>query len=53
MPGFYKIGEFDVAGFATGVVDKDKMIDGEKVKEGDLIYAIPSSGVHFKWIFTC
>ncbi|MGD1817555.1 MAG: phosphoribosylformylglycinamidine cyclo-ligase [Pleomorphochaeta sp.] len=46
MPGFYKIGEFDVAGFATGVVDKDKMIDGEKVKEGDLIFAIPSSGVH-------
>ncbi|MGD1819635.1 MAG: phosphoribosylformylglycinamidine cyclo-ligase [Pleomorphochaeta sp.] len=46
MPGFYKIGEFDVAGFATGVVDKDKMINGENVKEGDLIFAIPSSGVH-------
>lgn len=46
MPGFYKIGEFDVAGFATGVVDKTKMIDGSKVKEGDLIIAIPSSGVH-------
>jgi phosphoribosylformylglycinamidine cyclo-ligase len=46
MPGFYKIGEFDVAGFATGVVDKDKMINGENVKDGDLIFAIPSSGVH-------
>jgi len=46
MPGFYKIGEFDVAGFATGVVDKTKMIDGDDVKEGDLVFAIPSSGVH-------
>ncbi|MGD1821254.1 MAG: phosphoribosylformylglycinamidine cyclo-ligase [Pleomorphochaeta sp.] len=46
MPGFYKIGEFDVAGFATGVVDKTKIIDGAKVKEGDLVFAVPSSGVH-------
>ncbi len=46
MPGFYKVGEFDVAGFATGVVDKDRIIDGKNIKEGDLIIAIPSSGVH-------
>jgi phosphoribosylformylglycinamidine cyclo-ligase len=46
MPGFYKVGEFDVAGFATGVVDKDKLIDGKTIKEGDLIIALPSSGVH-------
>ena len=46
MPGFYQVGEFDVAGFATGVVDKSKIIDGEKVKVGDIIFAIPSSGVH-------
>jgi len=46
MPGFYKSGEFDVAGFSTGVVDKSKLIDGKSIKEGDLIVAIPSSGVH-------
>lgn len=46
MPGFYKVGEFDVAGFSTGIVDKTKLIDGTKVNEGDLIIAIPSSGVH-------
>lgn len=46
MPGFYKRGEFDVAGFSTGVVEKSKLIDGKSIKEGDLIVAIPSSGVH-------
>lgn len=46
MPGFYEDGEYDMAGFAVGVVEKDKIIDGSKIKEGDLILALPSSGVH-------
>lgn len=46
MPGFYSEDEYDLAGFAVGVVDKDKIIDKEKVKEGDIIIAIPSSGFH-------
>ena len=46
MPGFYSEDEYDLAGFAVGVVDKDKIIDKEKVKESDIIIAIPSSGFH-------
>jgi phosphoribosylformylglycinamidine cyclo-ligase len=46
MPGFYKEGEYDIAGFCVGVVDKDKIIDGSTIKEGDLLIGIPSSGVH-------
>lgn len=46
MPGFYKIGDYDVAGFTVGVVEKSKMIDGSKVEEGDVIIALPSSGFH-------
>ncbi len=46
MPGFYPEDEYDLAGFAVGVVDKSKILDKEKVNEGDVIIAIPSSGVH-------
>lgn len=46
MPGFYKPGEYDIAGFAVGVVDKDKMIDGSKVLPGDVMIGIASSGLH-------
>ena len=46
MPGFYKIGEYDVAGFCVGVVDRDKMIDGSKIKAGDVIFGLPSTGLH-------
>ena len=46
MPGFYPIDEYDLAGFSVGVVDKDKMIDPENVQPGDVMIALPSSGVH-------
>lgn len=46
MPGFYPEGEYDIAGFAVGIVDKDKIIDGHDVKAGDIIIGLPSSGVH-------
>ncbi len=46
MPGFYPIDEYDLAGFTVGVVDKDKIIDNSKMKAGDVIIALPSSGVH-------
>lgn len=46
MPGFYPVDEYDLAGYCTGVVDKAKIIDNSKMKEGDVIIALPSSGVH-------
>ena len=46
MPGFYPEDEYDLAGFAVGVVDKDKILDNSKVEEDDVIIALPSSGVH-------
>ncbi len=46
MPGFYPIDEYDLAGFTVGMVDKSKIIDNSKIKDGDVIVAIPSSGVH-------
>lgn len=46
MPGFYPIDEYDLAGFAVGVVDKSRIIDNKKMQEGDVIIALPSSGVH-------
>lgn len=46
MPGFYPQNEYDLAGFAVGVVDKSKIIDNKKMIEGDVIIALPSSGVH-------
>lgn len=46
MPGFYPVDEYDLAGYCTGVVDKDKIIDNKTMAEGDVIIALPSSGVH-------
>ena len=46
MPGFYPVDEYDLAGFAVGVVDKSKVLDKTKMQAGDVIIAIPSSGVH-------
>ena len=46
MPGMYPDGEYDIAGFSTGAVEKDRLIDSSKVAEGDLLIALPSSGVH-------
>ncbi len=46
MPGFYPIDEYDLAGFSVGVVDKDKVVDTKSITEGDVIIALPSSGVH-------
>lgn len=46
MPGFYPIDEYDLAGFAVGIVDKSKIFDREKMVPGDAIIALPSSGVH-------
>ena len=46
MPGFYPVDEYDLAGFSVGIVDKDKILDNSKVAEGDVIIALPSSGVH-------
>ena len=46
MPGFYPVDEYDLAGYCTGVVDKAKIIDNKTMEEGDVIIALPSSGVH-------
>ena len=46
MPGFYPEDEYDLAGFSVGVVDREKILDNKKMKEGDVIIALPSSGVH-------
>ena len=46
MPGFYPENEYDLAGFSTGVADKDKLLDNSSMKKGDVIVALPSSGVH-------
>ena len=46
MPGFYPADEYDLAGYVTGVVDKDAIIDNSRMAEGDVVIALPSSGVH-------
>lgn len=46
MPGFYAPGEYDMAGFAVGVVEKDAIIDGSAIRSGDRVVALPSSGLH-------
>lgn len=46
MPGFYPDDEYDLAGFSVGVVDRSKILDKSKVKSGDVVIALPSSGVH-------
>jgi phosphoribosylformylglycinamidine cyclo-ligase len=46
MPGFYQEGEYDVAGFVVGAVDKSKIISGDTIQPGDVILGLPSSGLH-------
>ena len=46
MPGFYQSGEYDIAGFIVGVVDRKKIIDGKGIVPGDLLLALPSVGLH-------
>ncbi len=46
MSGFYPVGEYDIAGFAVGVVEKSKVITSERVQEGDVLLGLPSSGIH-------
>ncbi len=46
MPGFYADGEYDIAGFAVGIVDRKKVINGSKIKPGDVLIGIKSSGIH-------
>ncbi|MCX7113003.1 MAG: phosphoribosylformylglycinamidine cyclo-ligase [Proteobacteria bacterium] len=46
MPGMYRSGEYDLAGFCVGVVEKDKILDGSLVRPGDVIIGLPSSGPH-------
>ena len=46
MPGFYKDGDYDMAGFCVGVVEQDRIINGSTVKEGDVLLGLGSNGVH-------
>ncbi len=46
MPGMYKPGEYDIAGFCVGVVEKEKIINGDKIKVGDKLIGLASSGLH-------
>ncbi|MBQ3055065.1 MAG: phosphoribosylformylglycinamidine cyclo-ligase [Oscillospiraceae bacterium] len=46
MPGFYPVGEYDVAGFCVGMVDREKLIDGKNIKAGDVLIGVASSGLH-------
>ena len=46
MPGFYPVDEYDLAGYCTGVVDRDRIIDNKTMQAGDVVIALPSSGVH-------
>ena len=46
MPGFYRPGEYDIAGFAVGVVDRERMLGAQQVRSVDVLVALPSSGLH-------
>ena len=46
MPGFYREGEYDIAGFSVGIADREKIITGNEIKAGDVIIGLPSSGLH-------
>lgn len=46
MPGFYPVDEYDLAGFSVGIVDEEKVIDGKKLSEGDVLIGLASTGVH-------
>ena len=46
MPGFYPVDEYDLAGFVVGIVDREKIIDGSRMKAGDVLIGLASSGIH-------
>ncbi|MFQ4140843.1 phosphoribosylformylglycinamidine cyclo-ligase [Chlorogloeopsis sp. ULAP02] len=46
MPGFYQVGEYDLAGFCVGIVEKSQLLDGSQVQVGDVVIALASAGVH-------
>jgi phosphoribosylformylglycinamidine cyclo-ligase len=46
MPGFYADGEYDIAGFVVGIVERDRLIDGRTITPGDILIGLPSSGLH-------
>lgn len=46
MPGFYAAGEYDIAGFIVGIVDREKIIDGHTITQGDIVLGLPSVGLH-------
>lgn len=46
MPGFYKEGEYDLAGFSVGIIERDKIIDGSDIKDGDVVIGLSSNGLH-------
>lgn len=46
MPGFYKVGEYDLAGFIVGVVDKARIVNGSSIRPGDVVLGLPSAGLH-------
>ncbi|HHT9151539.1 MAG TPA: phosphoribosylformylglycinamidine cyclo-ligase, partial [Candidatus Wujingus californicus] len=46
MPGFYKEGEYDIAGFVVGVVEKDKIVSGSTIRPGDVVIGLSSKGIH-------
>jgi phosphoribosylformylglycinamidine cyclo-ligase len=46
MPGFYRRDEFDLAGFAVGIVERDRILDGSDVVPGDAVIGLESSGLH-------
>ncbi len=46
MPGFYREGEYDLSGFAVGIVNRDEIIDGSSIREGDIIIGVGSGGIH-------
>lgn len=46
MPGLYQDGEYDIAGFSVGIVEKEQIIDGSKIEAGDILIGLPSSGMH-------
>src|SRR5439155_16266777 len=46
MPGFYPVGEYDLAGFIVGVVERSKILNGNKAKPGDALIALPCAGLH-------
>jgi len=56
MPGFYSEGEYDVAGFIVGLVDRSKVIDGSRITAGDVVIGLPSVGLHtngYVWRASC